>query len=326
MTLLVGDIGGTNGRFGLMPRGAMRPAEVESLSNDDHASFEDEVAAYLAAAPERPTHAAFAVAGPVEGRAMRLTNRDWLIDAEAIEKRFGLQRVLLLNDFVAQACALPHFATGDIAPIGDVAPSNAHAKTALGPGTGLGVAGLLRVAGAWEPIASEGGHVELAAVDARETAVFELVRRDFGRVSAEHVLAGPGLGRLYRALGAVEGAGYERLEPAEITALAHAGEPHAREAVALFLTLLARFAGDMALTFGAQGGVYLCGGVVPKLMDLIDPLAFRATFEAKRPHQSLMRRTATLVVTSKIAGLIGCAAYASDSTPEPVPARRATAS
>lgn len=310
MTLLVGDIGGTNGRFGLIPDGGLRPSGVEILANDEHDSFEDEVGAFLDMADEKPTRAAFAVAGPVAGRSMHLTNRDWTIDAARIEKRFGLERVVLLNDFVAQACALPHFHTGEVSAIGDVAPSNAHAKAALGPGTGLGVAGLLRIEDAWAPIASEGGHIELASIDSRESAVFELVRRDFGRVSAEHVLAGPGLGRLHRALGAIEGSGYQQLEPAEISERALDGEAHAVEAVRLFLRLLARFAGDMALTFGAQGGVYLCGGVVPKLLDLIDADAFRAAFEAKRPHEDLMRRTATLVVTSQIAGLIGCAAYA----------------
>lgn len=308
MTLLVGDIGGTNARFGLAPEGELRPHDVRIISNDDHASFEDAVAAYLDAAPERPKRAAFALAGPVTGRVSKLTNRDWPIDADGLARRFGLDEVTLLNDFVAQASALPHFRVGETAPIGDVAPSDTHAKAALGPGTGLGVAGLLRIGGAWVPAPSEGGHIELAAVDAREFAIFELIRRDFGRVSAEHVLSGPGLRRLHRALAAVEGVGCATLEPAEIAAKAEDGDSHAAEAVALFLRLLARFAGDVALTFGAQGGVYLCGGVAPKLFGLLDIKAFRSAFEAKRPHESLMRQTATVVVTSDIAGLIGCAA------------------
>lgn len=310
MTLLVGDIGGTNGRFGLTPEGSLRPNHVRVLANDDFASFEDEVALYLENAPERPRRAAFALAGPIVGRATPLTNRDWTIDADAVERRFGLERVTLLNDFVAQACALPHFEAHDVTAIGGVAPTDEHAKAAVGPGTGLGVAGLLRLGGGWAPIASEGGHIELAAVDAQEAAVFDLVRRDFGRVSAERVLAGPGLGRLHRALAAVEGVHVDRLEPAEVAARAASGDPHAAEAVRLFLRLLARFVGDMALTLGAHGGVYLCGGVAPKLLGQIDAKAFRTAFEAKRPHEDLMRATATVVVTSEVAGLLGVAAYA----------------
>ncbi|GLK57406.1 glucokinase [Methylopila capsulata] len=308
MTLLVGDIGGTNSRFGLVAQGDLRPDGVRTIRNDDHSSFEEAVAAYLDGAAERPKRAAFALAGPVAGRAAKLTNRDWPIDADALQTRLGLDHVALLNDFVAQASALPHFQAGETTPIGDVAPSNAASKAALGPGTGLGVAGLLLTDGAWLPVPSEGGHIELAAVDAREFAIFALIRRGFGRISAEHVLSGPGLRRLHEALAAVEGAAPPDLEPAEIVAQAEAGDASAAEAVALFLRLLARFAGDVALTFGAQGGVYLCGGVAPKLLGLLDVAAFRAAFEAKRPHEALMRKTATVVVTSEVAGLIGCAA------------------
>ncbi|WP_020186831.1 glucokinase [Methylopila sp. 73B] len=310
MTLLVGDIGGTNSRFGLVARGELRPYGVQTLRNDDHSSFEEAVVAYLDAAAERPARAAFALAGPVVGRVSKLTNRDWPIDADALETRLGLDHVALLNDFVAQASALPHFRVGETTPIGAAPPSDAASKAALGPGTGLGVAGLLRAGGAWLPVPSEGGHIELAAVDAREFAIFERIRQGFGRISAEHVLSGPGFRRLHEALAAVEGAPAPGLEPAEIVAQAEAGDAHAAEAVALFLRLLARFAGDVALTFGAQGGVYLCGGVAPKLLGLLDVAAFRAAFEAKRPHDALMRKTATVVVTSEIAGLIGCAAAA----------------
>ncbi|GBD50599.1 glucokinase [Methylopila sp. Yamaguchi] len=310
MTLLVGDIGGTNSRFGLVAGGDLRPHGVLTIRNDDHASFEEAVVSYLDAAAERPTRAAFALAGPVVGRVSRLTNRDWPIDADALEARLGLDHVALLNDFVAQASALPHFQIGETTAIGDVAPSDAASKAALGPGTGLGVAGLLRAGGAWLPVPSEGGHIELATVDAREFAIFDRVRQGFGRISAEHVLSGPGLRRLHEALAAVEGAPAPGLEPAEIVARAEAGDARAAEATALFLRLLARFAGDVALTFGAQGGVYLCGGVAPKLLGLLDVADFRAAFEAKRPHEALMRRTATVVVTSEIAGLIGCAAAA----------------
>lgn len=314
MTLLVGDIGGTNGRFGLVEGDGLRPRAVRTLANDGFASFEDEVAAYLAAAPERPDRAVFAVAGPVFGDAMRLTNRDWLIDGRALERRFGLTRVTLVNDFVAQAAALPHYGADELSPIGEAAPTHAP-KAALGPGTGLGVAGLLPAGDGWRPMPSEGGHIELAAIDAQEFAILQALRRAFGRVSAEWALSGPGLARLHAAAAQVAGRTDPAIDTAEVRARAEAGDAAALASVALYLRLLARFAGDMALTLGAQGGVYLCGGVVPRLSALIDPAAFRAAFEAKRPHDELMRGTATVIVTSDVAGLIGCAALAG-SAPE----------
>ena len=310
-TLLVGDIGGTNGRFALVERGALRLRDVLIEKGDDHSSFDGALGAYLETLSERPACAAFAVAGPVrDGRTARITNRPaWEIDADALRARFGFERVALMNDFVAQAASLPHLEESETVTIGEVRPTGAP-KAAVGPGTGLGVAALLPERDGWRPVAGEGGHVEFAAVDAREAAAFDVVRRALGRVSAEDVLSGPGLARLHAALARVEGRAVEGASPSEIVAAARGGDARSRETVSLFTTMLARFAGDVALTFGAEGGVYLCGGVAPKLLDAFDASAFRAAFEAKRPHENLMRRIATLVVTAPTAGLIGCAAAA----------------
>jgi glucokinase len=309
--LLVADIGGTNSRFGLLDADASpRPDQILAMPNDRIAAFEDAVAAYLDATPERPREAVLAVAGPVLGRSVRLTNRGWTIDADGLAARFGFERVRLVNDFVAQAASLPELRSEDMVSIGAAIPRDRLAKAAVGPGTGLGVAALLPVGASWLPVPSEGGHIELAATNPREVGAIEIIRRRFGRVSAEHALSGPGLGRLHAALAEIDGVAGETRAPREITAGAMAGEPRAIQTVSAFLRLLARFAGDVALMFGAGGGVYLCGGVAPKLLGLLDPAAFRAAFEAKSPHEALMRATATMVVTSEIAGLIGCAALA----------------
>ncbi|MGA0533138.1 glucokinase [Hansschlegelia sp. KR7-227] len=309
MTLIVGDIGGTNSRFGLVDGASPRPRGVGAQPNARHESFDDALAAYLAGAPERPKRAAFAVAGPIDGRTARLTNRaGWAIDADALARRFGFDAVTLMNDFAAQAAALPHLGPDEVAAIGDVGPSGDANKAAVGPGTGLGVAALLRVDGQWLPLATEGGHVELAATDAIEWEAFAALRRTLGRVSAEDVLAGPGLARLHGALALARGEAEDSAEPAELTARASEGDARARATITLFLTMLARFAGDVALNYGANGGVYLCGGVAPKLLPFVDAPAFRAAFEAKRPHEERMRKIATLVVTAAEAGLIGCAA------------------
>lgn len=318
MTVLVGDIGGTHGRFGLVSGEALRPTDVGVEGGDAHADFADAVAAYLERAGARPSRAAFAVAGPVgDGRRARITNRpSWEIDADALAERFGFERVDLMNDFVAQAACLPHLDPSEVVRIGEAAPCDA-VKAALGPGTGLGVAALVPVGGHWLPVASEGGHVEFAATDAREAAALDVIRRARGRVSAEDVVSGPGLARLYDALAAADGCASAPLAPDEIVAGAGAGDLRAAETVRLFAKMLARFAGDVALTFAARGGVYLCGGVAPRLLGLIDAASFRASFEAKDPHRPLMREIATSVVISPVAGLIGCAAMAREP-----PARR----
>jgi glucokinase len=310
VTLLVGDIGGTNCRFGLAGGEDHRPSAMRVELGDDHQAFEDAVAAYLAGGDVRPDRAAFAIAGPVAGRKARLTNRpDWVFDADALEKRFGFARVDLVNDFVAQAASLPYLDASELAAIGGAQAIDAT-KAALGPGTGLGVAGLLRDGERWIPIASEGGHIELAATTERETAILAIVRCSVGRVSAETLNSGIGMPRLHAALAELDGRAADLTETPQIVAAAQAGETAAVETAKLFLTMFARFAGDMALVFGARGGVYVCGGVVPRLKALIDHAAFRAAFEAKSPHEAMMREIATILVSSDVSGLIGCAAIA----------------
>lgn len=310
-TVLVGDIGGTNGRFGLVGDDRLRPDGVVSEPGEAHATFEAALGAALDRLGGRPSRAALAVAGPVgeDGRAVITNRRGWTIDPERLKARFGFAEVLVINDFVAQAAALPHLDASETAQIGDAPPRRA-VKAAVGPGTGLGVAALLPDGPDWRPMASEGGHVEFAPVSAREAAAFAILRRSFERISAEHVVSGPGLARLHDALAEIDGGAPSGLDPAAIAAQALGGEARASETVALFLSMLARFAGDMALTFGAAGGVYLCGGVAPHLLPALDPAAFRAAFEAKAPHGPLMREIATVVVTSGRAGLIGAAAIA----------------
>ncbi|MDR4305690.1 ROK family protein [Chelatococcus sambhunathii] len=309
--LLVGDIGGTHGRFALA-RADLRPERIGVEEGDAHPDFESALAAYLGKYDVKADTAAFAVAGPVTaGETARVTNRrNWAFDVESLKRRFGLSRVIVMNDFVAQAAALPHLTVDEIAPIGPAPRQIGGMKVAVGPGTGLGVAALAPEGPGWRPLPGEGGHVELAAVTGREWAAFELIRAELGRVEAEAVISGPGLLRLHRALAQLDGREAKEADAAAIVLAARRGETRALETVGLFLDMLARFCGDLALTYAAEGGVYVCGGVAPKMLDLIDPDAFRAAFEAKAPHEALMRRMATTVVVSPVAGLLGCAAQA----------------
>lgn len=308
--LLIGDIGGTHGRFALA-RADFGPERIGVEEGDAHPDFESALAAYLEKSGVKADIAAFAVAGPVTaGETARVTNRrNWTFDVESLKRRFGFSSVIVMNDFVAQAAALPHLTADEIAPIGPT-PRMGGMKVAVGPGTGLGVAALAPEGPGWRPLPGEGGHVELAAVSGREWAAFELIRTQLGRVEAEAVISGPGLLRLHRALAQLDGREAAEADAAAIVLAARRGETRALETVGLFLDMLARFCGDLALTYAAEGGVYICGGVAPKMLDLIDPDAFRAAFEAKAPHEALMRRMATTVVVSPTAGLLGCAAQA----------------
>jgi glucokinase len=304
---LIADIGGTNSRFALARHGVLRGRL--SVANDSVSGIEAAIEAYLAGHAE-PARAVFAVAAPVTGRVVRLTNRDWIIDADAIAARFGFAEVTLLNDFAAVAHGLPALQPEDLKMIGAALPVPDRTKVVLGPGTGLGVAALIRHGGGWIALPSEGGHVELGATTALEAAVFERVRARQGRVSAEFVSSGTGLVMADRALSEVEGRPAVARDGAAIVAAARAGDVHAGQVLGLFLDALARFAGDMAVTFVAQGGVYLAGGILPKIVDLVDPVRFRALFEAKAPHVNLMAGIATAVVLEEDPGLVGCGAFA----------------
>jgi glucokinase len=311
--IIVADIGGTYSRFALVEAGriAPDPASIAALANDHYASLSDALADYLGGVGTKPGRGVFAVAGPIDGLQVKLTNRDWAFNTEEFARRHGLARLDVVNDFVALARALPYLADDEVTPLGSPKP-RAAAKIAVGPGTGLGVAGLLHVDERWIAVPSEAGHVEFAAVSPREIALCDLLRQRFGRVQVERVVSGPGLANLDWALAQLDGGGEERAAPA-ITAAAKAGEGRAREAVELLLTFLARFAGDMALAFVAYGGVYLAGGVMAHLAPFLDPVRFREIFADKRPYRPLLSEVAVSLVTlDGQPALRGCAAIAAD--------------
>jgi glucokinase len=309
---LVADVGGTHSRFGLLKPGTVQADAVMIFDNDAYHSLSAVVTAYLADTGAEPDRAVIAIAGPIEGPQVRFTNRDWAFETGAFARKHGFARLSVVNDFQALARALPHFQPDALHPIGPAAPCAGAPKVVLGPGTGLGVAAALRCDGRWLAVPGEGGHVELAATTEREEAVYRAIRRELGRVSAEAVVSGPGLGRLDAALAALAGTAHAARDGAAIAEAARNGEPRACEAMALFFAALARFAGDVALTFLATGGVYLYGGVIQKVVDLLDPVAFRRGFADKAPYGALLEGVATTLILSETAGLLGCAAIAAE--------------
>jgi glucokinase len=246
-----------------------------------------------------------AVAGPVEGREIVLTNRPWRFDLDHLQAEFGFTRVHAINDFEALAWALPSLRADDLRALGRPAEPRGGPKVVLGPGTGLGVAALVPNGEAWQAVASEGGHVSFGPAARDEAGVFERLAASYGPVSAEMAISGPGLERLYCAMNP----DLVALDAESIVAQALTADPAAR-AVELFVRLLGRFAGDVALTFKATGGVYVAGGVSLRLGTLFDQAIFRAAFEAHPPYQKLLATVPTFLVTYVEPGLLGCAAFA----------------
>jgi glucokinase len=306
--ILLADIGGTNSRFALAgPDG--RPERIRVVENDGVADLETAIANYCDAAGVHPGAAVLAVAAPVNGSdEVALTNRAWRFRRTALMARFGFSELRVVNDFEAIACALPRLGADDVRPLGPRLPPRAGVKLMLGPGTGLGVAALVPVGDRWQVVASEGGHASFGPQAPDEVEVFTRLWHDCGNVSAETILSGPGLARLFRAIDPRA----PRRAPEAVVAGAFAGEPVAHAAVALFVRLLGRFAGGLALTFKAVGGVYVAGGVASRFGPLFDEQQFRAAFEAHPPYETLMQGIATLLMSRTEPGLLGCAAIADE--------------
>ena len=297
----VADVGGSKSRFGLA-NSAGWPERIVVIENDSVSDLETAVEGYLEQTGARPHVAVLAIAGPIQGEEIVLTNRAWRFRRPEFAARFGFSLLHIVNDFEAVAWALPRLTAAHVRALGHDAPAREGVKLVLGPGTGLGVAALIPTDGRWHVVASEGGHVSLGPSGADEDETFARLRAECGTVSAEMVLSGPGLLRLARALHPKR----NYRHPESIVADAQRGEPAARSVTHLFVRLLGRFAGDLALTFKAAGGVYVTGGVAHALGPLLDDPAFRAAFEAHPPYEALLKNIPSLLITCEEPGLIGC--------------------
>jgi glucokinase len=304
---LLADIGGTNARFALLDGGTVGAPLI--LPVGGFPTPEDAIAEALRRlAPQGGvTRAVLALAAPVSAEPVRLTNAPWEFASAAIADRFGFERVRLVNDFLALAHALPALGPADLVPIGQAAPQPGAPMLVLGPGTGLGMAALLPDIG--RAIPTEGGHAGLAATDPEEDAVIAALRARCGRAGAEEALSGRGLAMLHAILAERSGAAVPARDAAAVVGAAPAC-PVATAALGQFLALLASFAGDMALAWGAHGGVFLAGGILPRLAATLDRAAFRARFEAKAPMEAWMRAVPLAIVTHPAPAFLGLAALA----------------
>lgn len=312
---LVADIGGTHARFGLVRGPGARVDHVQAMRCADFAGPEAAVDAYLdrvaAAAGERlrPRAAGYAVATAVHGDTVKMTNSPWTISRQAAAQRLGTDRVLLFNDFEALALALPRLTPPDLRPLGGSLPDNRLPMAVIGPGTGLGVASCVPTPDCrWIALPGEGGHATAAAADDFEAEVLRRVRAEVGHASAERVLSGIGLPALHRAVSAVRGAAAGALSPEQITACAlDRSDPHCVATIDTFCALLGGFAGNVALTVGARGGVFVAGGIALLLGDTLVQSRFRERFEAKGRFRAYLAPIATQLVVAPHAALAGVA-------------------
>jgi glucokinase len=303
---LLGDIGGTNSRFALNGA-AGHPEHIVIIENDTVPSLEAAITRYLDEIGVTPRAAVLAVASPLDGGDdIHMTNRNWHFRKQDLAARFGLARLRVVNDFEAIGWALSRISDDDVRVLGNRIPHGKGVKAALGPGTGLGVAALVTAEDRSLVVSSEGGHMAFGPRHEDEIEVFRRLMRNHGVVSAETVVSGPGLVRLAQAVDPART--YET--PEAVVKAALAGDPSAKATAQLFVRLLGRFAGDVALIFKALGGVYIAGGVASRLGELLDQWAFRAAFEAHPPHDDLLKSIPTFLMTRSQPGLLGCAVLA----------------
>lgn len=309
--VLVADIGGTNARFAVL---ATPTSDLVVFPTVQAADYPDPNAAIrsldLAAKGLAPKTAVMAVAGPVTSDRVQMTNSHWLIEPKRMLAELGLEKVILVNDFEAQALALPAYGPADLEQIGGGTPRPASPMVVLGPGTGLGVAGMIHAGGRWTPVPGEGGHVAMGPETEAEFRIWPHLEGVGEHIEAEHLVSGRGILNVVRAVAAAAGVPCPYATPAEVTAAADRGEALADEALTLFAGLLGRLAGDMALTFLARGGVFITGGVSLHVARHIAGGAFRRAFENKAPHDRLVAEMPTWLVRHPRAALLGLSAFA----------------
>lgn len=313
--LLVGDIGGTHARFALYRGGVDGNGELHShrtLSAVDHHAFDEAICAYLDSVGVQSTHlvgGGLAVAAPLLGGVVQFTNSPWSFVQHELQVSLQLSRLTLLNDFEALAMRVPAVTSDEILTLRAGDPESRSARLVLGPGTGLGVAGVVPVAGAsWQALPGEGGHVSFAPSDDFEVDLLQFLQARYGRVSVERVLCGEGLVAIHQVLLSRSGVSDLRaITAAAVTSQALAGERLARESVLRFLAALGSFAGDCALMYAARGGVYIGGGIVPRFVSLLEESAFLDRFNDKGRMSPWVSQIPVHLLTDERSALRGVA-------------------
>jgi len=310
---LLADIGGTNARFAL----ETAPGEIGQIRvypGADYPGIAEVMQQYLKDTKVgRVNHAAIAIANPVDGDHVKMTNHDWSFSIEATRRALGFDTLLVVNDFTALAMALPGLTDTQREQVGGGSRRQNSVIGLLGPGTGLGVSGLIPADDRWIALGSEGGHATFSPFDEREDLVTRYARRKFPHVSFERVCAGQGLELIYRALAERDKVTVaDDFNAADVTNRALQGEALALEVVNCFCAILGTFAGNIAVTLGALGGIYIGGGIVLKLGELFHKSPFRERFEAKGRFQQYLSGIPTYIITAEYPAFLGVSAILSE--------------
>ena len=302
---LLADIGGTNARFVLKSDNGhcVAPTTYKCISFE---SLSEAITSYLKEMGQPDvSEAAICVAEPVMGDLVKLTNSHWRFSQTEVRQSFGWTRLDVINDFQAIALSLPYICDSDLVKIGGSVPNPTSVKAVIGPGTGLGVASLVCAGDRWVPVPGEGGHVTLAASNDREAAVIGFAREKKGHISAERLVSGIGLPLLYESVCHVDGFEYSALTSEEIAHKALSEDPAACATIDMFTDFLASTSGDLALTVGALGGVYLAGGIVKKLGSTFNTDRFRIRFEQKGRFKEYLKPIPVYLIQHDNPAMIG---------------------
>lgn len=306
---LVADVGGTNARFALLDEVGM-PTQIHVLACIDYPDIGSAMRAYLTVVDKRIMAAVIAIATPITGDRIAMINHHWSFSVQALKAELGFTSLVFINDFAALASSLLSLPVKDLVQVGGGFAVPNSPIGVIGPGTGLGVAGLVKTGSIWRPLAGEGGHVTLAAANDFESDIISALRNRMGHVSAERILSGPGLSLLRETIGAIRNEVVEPIAPVEITRRALSGNDGlCVEAVTVFCSMLGTMAGNLALTLGASGGIYLGGGILPQLGSFFGHSPFRDRFEDKGRFASYLASIPCYVIHAEYPALIGASRY-----------------
>ena len=304
---LVADIGGTNARFAMVADGTSIALEPRNLRCADYETLVDATLTYLdMVGLGKPYQAAISIASPVTGDALNMMNHSWSFSVSETREALGLQRLQVLNDYTALALALPTLGDEQRRQIGEGEALSGQPIAVLGPGTGLGVSGVIPAGDHWIPLESEGGHASYGPLNAREQAIIGRMRERLEHVSAESLVSGRGLSSIYEAITTLDQGEGVALAPDEVTRRALEQDcPFALETISVFCSVLGTVAGNLALTLGARGGVYLGGGIILRILDLFQQSEFRERFERHGRLTPYLRSIPTYVIDTDYPALIG---------------------
>ncbi|MGV3345031.1 glucokinase [Enterobacteriaceae bacterium LUAb1] len=307
---LVGDVGGTNVRLALCDISSGAISHVETFSTHAFDTLEAAVHHYLVRQQKPVQHGCIAIACPVGGDWVEMTNHNWSFSVTEMRCRLGLESLEMINDFTAISMAIPALQEKDLLQFGGKKAVQGQPVAVYGAGTGLGVAHLIRAGNRWISLPGEGGHVDFAPGSKEESLILEILRSELGHISAERILSGAGLVNLYRAVVKSDGRQPENLQPQDISQRAVENRcSDCHRALALFCIALGRFGGNLALNLATLGGVYLAGGVVPRFLEFFKASGFRAAFEDKGRFRGYVQAIPVYLIMHEQPGLLGAGTY-----------------